>query len=57
MDDWLTNASLYELVRERTTFLRGIQAVKYSTAKEREFWALQVERITQELTRRNEAKQ
>ncbi len=55
MSDWLATAPVTELVKERTTFLRGVQAVKYSTVKEREFWALQVERITEELTRRNEA--
>jgi hypothetical protein len=55
MSDWLISAPTYELVKERTTFLRGVQAVKYSTVKEREFWALQVELITDELTRRNEA--
>ena len=56
MSDWLSTASIYELVRERTTFLRGMQAVKFSTKKERAFWALMVERITEELTRRNGVK-
>ena len=56
MSDWLRTASVYELVKERTTFLRGTMAVKYSTKKERAFWALMVERITKELTRRNELK-
>ena len=55
MSDWLRTAPTVELVKERTTFLRGTLAVKYSTKKEREFWALMVERITEELTRRNEA--
>lgn len=53
MSDWLSTAPTYELVRERTTFLRGTLAVKFSTKKERAFWALMVERITEELTRRN----
>ena len=53
MSDWLTTAPTVELVRERTTFLRGVQAVKYSTVKERAFWSSMVERITEELTRRN----
>ena len=56
MSDWLSTASIYELVRERTTFLRGTLAVKFSTKKERAFWALMVEQITEELTRRNELK-
>jgi hypothetical protein len=56
MSDWLRTATVYELVKERTTFLRGTMAVKYSTKKERAFWALMVERITEELTRRNELK-
>jgi hypothetical protein len=51
---WVSTAPVVELVKERTTFLRGIQAVKYSTAAERVFWALQVAEITAELTRRNE---
>jgi hypothetical protein len=55
MSDWLRTAPVTELVKERTTFLRGTLAVKYSTKKERAFWALMVERITEELTRRNEA--
>jgi len=55
MSDWLRTAPTVELVKERTTFLRGVQSVKYSTKAERIFWALQVERITEELTRRNEA--
>ena len=53
MSDWLTTAPDVELVRERTAFLRGVQAVKFSTKKERAFWALMVKRITEELTRRN----
>ena len=55
MSDWLRTAPVTELVKERTTFLRGVQAVNYSTKAERIFWALMVERITGELTRRNEA--
>ena len=55
MSDWLRTAPTVELVKERTTFLRGVQSVKYSTKAERIFWALQVELITEELTRRNEA--
>ena len=55
MTDWLRTAPVTELVKERTTFLRGVQAVNYSTKAERIFWALMVERITGELTRRNEA--
>jgi hypothetical protein len=56
MSDWLRTAPVTELVKERTTFLRGVQAVKYSTPAERVYWALKVEEITEELTRRNELK-
>ena len=56
MSDWLTTAPTVELVKERTAFLRGVQAVKFSTKKERAFWALMVEQITEELSRRNEFK-
>ena len=56
MSDWLRSAPTVELVKERSVFLRGTQAVKYSTKKERAFWALMVERITKELARRNELK-
>lgn len=56
MSDWLRSAPTVELVKERSVFLRGTLAVKFSTKKERAFWALMVERITEELTRRNEAR-
>jgi hypothetical protein len=48
--------SVYELTAMRTTLLRGITAPRYSTYEEREFWERQVAAITEELTRRNEAK-
>ena len=56
MSDWLRSAPTVELVRERTTFLRGVQAVKYSTPAERELWNDLITQITDELTRRNEAR-
>jgi hypothetical protein len=52
---WISTAPVTELVKERTTFLRGMQAVKYSTPAERVYWAFLVDEITAELTRRNEA--
>lgn len=55
MTDWLRTAPVYELVKERTTFLRGVQSVKYSTPAERELWNGLITEITDELTRRNEA--
>lgn len=55
MSDWLRTAPFTELVKERTTFLRGVQAVKYSTEAERELWDRLISEITDELTRRNEA--
>jgi len=47
---------VYELVEIRTKLLRGVVETRYTTAKEREGWRLQVEAITAELTRRNELK-
>ena len=55
MSDWLRTAPTVELVKERTTFLRGVQSVKYSTLAERELWNRLITEITDELTRRNEA--
>lgn len=46
----------YELVSIRSTLLRGVVETRYTTAKEREAWRLQVDAITAELTRRNELK-
>lgn len=46
----------YELVSIRSTLLRGVVETRYTTAKEREAWKLQVDAITAELTRRNELK-
>ena len=47
---------VYELVEMRTKLLRGVVETRYSTVDEREAWQLQVDKITAELTRRNELK-
>jgi hypothetical protein len=46
----------YELIAMRSTLLRGVVETRYTTAKEREAWQVQVDAITAELTRRNELK-
>jgi hypothetical protein len=47
---------VHELTAMRTTLLRGVVSVRYSTAEEREGWQAQADEITAELTRRNELK-
>ncbi len=47
---------VHELTAMRSTLLRGVVSVRYSTAEEREGWQAQVDAITAELTRRNESK-
>jgi hypothetical protein len=46
--------SVYELTAMRSTLLRGVASVRYSSADEREVWKVQADEITAELTRRNE---
>ena len=47
---------VHELTAMRSTLLRGVVSVRYSTAEEREGWKVQADEITAELTRRNELK-